>query len=535
VKELAQGSILDVSTPPQGDHRETHMSQLVLMIAKIERIDNPEKMTELWRQAMPTPNLSDMKQEHYLDEMESQVEEIGWAAMRQLMVEQWRQTDELLVEQFRQTQREVVVEDGHDTLKVVSRTGVVYLPRQVCYLPSSQKHILPGNAGLPEHEGQVTTRGLQEWACLLSRDLPFGTAGRLLGWVAHEPEIVSGTQLRRWVGRHGLLIREVEKEEVEKLEQLPNLEGLQAQLHSSKKIRRPAAWAKELNDAVEMALAQPDSTPPKGVTSSDWERVMQVRREEPTRKAEELRHLGPEVRPGEVIASVDEIVVRRPEKRSFLELGTACVRTTSGYRYLSGSITMVLRQLLLLLTLCGGIHTKIVLLGDGARWIIRFFEGRLADWTSATLIWDWYHCYKKCYDLTSLICRGRKAKQELLHLLLKYLWRGQVQEALDILEEYRSQTKNVEKLDELLKYLDARRAYIPNYQEQRQQCHYIGSAHVEKGNDLIVARRQKHQGMHWSEHTSDALAALQTLLLNGGWDLYWQGCQVLPLAIQVPS
>jgi hypothetical protein len=511
------------------------MSQLVLMIAKIERIDNPEKMTELWRQAMPTPNLSDMKQEHYLDEMESQVEEIGWAAMRQLMVEQWRQTDELLVEQFRQTQREVVVEDGHDTLKVVSRTGVVYLPRQVCYLPSSQKHILPGNAGLPEHEGQVTTRGLQEWACLLSRDLPFGTAGRLLGWVAHEPEIVSGTQLRRWVGRHGLLIREVEKEEVEKLEQLPNLEGLQAQLHSSKKIRRPAAWAKELNDAVEMALAQPDSTPPKGVTSSDWERVMQVRREEPTRKAEELRHLGPEVRPGEVIASVDEIVVRRPEKRSFLELGTACVRTTTGYRYLSGSITMVLRQLLLLLTLCGGIHTKIVLLGDGARWIIRFFEGRLADWTSATLIWDWYHCYKKCYDLTSLICRGRKAKQELLHLLLKYLWRGQVQEALDILEEYRSQTKNVEKLDELLKYLDARRAYIPNYQEQRQQCHYIGSAHVEKGNDLIVARRQKHQGMHWSEHTSDALAALQTLLLNGGWDLYWQGCQVLPLAIQVPS
>ena len=253
------------------------------------------------------------------------------------------------------------------------------------------------------------------------------------------------------------------------------------------------------------------------------------------RKAEELRRLGPVVQPGEVVASVDEIVVRRPEKRRFLELGTACVRTTSGYRYLSGSIEMVLRQLLLLLTLCGGFHAKIVLLGDGARWIIRFFEGRLADWPSATLIWDWYHCYKKCYDLTSLICRGRKTKQELLSLLLKCLWRGQVQDALDILEKYRSQAKNVEKLDELIKYLNARRAYIPNYQEQRLQRHYIGSAHVEKGNDLLVARRQKHQGMHWSEQTSDALAALQTLLLNGGWDLYWQKCQVLPLAIQVPS
>jgi hypothetical protein len=105
-----------------------------------------------------------------------------------------------------------------------------------------------------------------------------------------------------------------------------------------------------------------------------------------------------------------------------------------------------------------------------------------------------------------------------------------VQEALDILEEYRTQTKNVDKLDELIKYITYRRAYIPNYQEQRLQRHYIGSAHVEKGNDLIVARRQKNQGMHWSENTSNALAALQTLLLNGGWNLYWLKCQVVPLA-----
>jgi hypothetical protein len=87
----------------------------------------------------------------------------------------------------------------------------------------------------------------------------------------------------------------------------------------------------------------------------------------------------------------------------------------------------------------------------------------------------------------------------------------------------------------LINYLDNRRAYIPNYCDRRAQRHYIGSAHVEKGNDLIVARRQKHQGMHWSEATSDGLAALHTLLLNGGWDLYWQKHQVLPLAIQTST
>jgi hypothetical protein len=57
-----------------------------------------------------------------------------------------------------------------------------------------------------------------------------------------------------------------------------------------------------------------------------------------------------------------------------------------------------------------------------------------------------------------------------------------------------------------------------------------GSAHVEKANDLIVARRQKNRGMQWSVATSDALAALRTLMLNGGWDRYWQQREVLPVA-----
>ena len=512
------------------------MSQLILMIAKIDDFDNPEVLTEVWRGAMPAVDLNDLRPGHYLDGLESTVSEVGWKAMRHLMVEQWRLTDDLLVRRFRQEQAGTTLGDGHDPLKVASRLGVVYLPRQVCYLPGAEQHTLPGNAGLPEHAGQVTTRGLQEWVCLLPQDLPFGTAERLLGWMAHDPQVMSETQSRRWVCRHGQIIRQAEQTEVEALEKQASLDGLKAQLCEAREPRRPAAWAVELNQAVETALAQPDPQPPAGISARDWERVVQARQAETRVRAEELRRLGPQVRPGEVVASVDEIVVRRPEKRRFLELGTAYVRTVEGYRYLSGGIEMVLRQLWLLLRLCGGgVQTKILLLGDGARWILRFFQERLATWPMAALILDWYHCRKKCYDLTSLICRGRKAKAELLGLLLKQLWRGQVQDALDILAEYRPQAKNLEKLDELIQYLQKRQAFIPNYRERRSLRQYIGSAHVEKANDLIVARRQKHQGMHWSEQTSDALAALRTLMLNGGWDLYWQKHQVLPLASQVTA
>jgi Mg2+/Co2+ transporter CorB len=51
-----------------------------------------------------------------------------------------------------------------------------------------------------------------------------------------------------------------------------------------------------------------------------------------------------------------------------------------------------------------------------------------------------------------------------------------------------------------------------------------------KACDLIVAKRQKNRGMHWSEETADALAALKTVVLNRSWDLYWQNHQILPLA-----
>jgi len=47
-----------------------------------------------------------------------------------------------------------------------------------------------------------------------------------------------------------------------------------------------------------------------------------------------------------------------------------------------------------------------------------------------------------------------------------------------------------------------------NYRQRRIEGQYIGSAHVEKANDLIVARRQKWRGMKWSLETSDAQAAL---------------------------
>jgi hypothetical protein len=293
--------------------------------------------------------------------------------------------------------------------------------------------------------------------------------------------------------------------------------------------RRRSGWPVELNAAVEAALAAEQVCPPEGVSWADWKRVLAARRAEAASPVEDLRQLGPELEAQQVLLTVDEVLTRRPEPGHFLELRTARIMTKQGYRYLSGVGTVFLQHLLVVVLLCLGTLGSLLLIADGARWIRSFFLNTLAALTNKAMILDWYHLKQKCLELSSRICRSKVVKAQLLLRLYRRLWRGDVGAAIAVLEAHRHQAKNEEKLDELISYLQARTAWIGNYRQRRIEQRYIGSGHAEKANDLIVARRQKNRGMQWSLETSDALAALRTLMLNGGWDRYWQRREVLPL------
>ncbi len=61
---------------------------------------------------------------------------------------------------------------------MVSRFGAVRLRRQVRADLARHTPIMPGTAAVPAYDGVVTTRGLQEWACLLPQELPFSAIAR---------------------------------------------------------------------------------------------------------------------------------------------------------------------------------------------------------------------------------------------------------------------------------------------------------------------------------------------------------------------
>ena len=74
---------------------------------------------------------------------------------------------------------------------------------------------------------------------------------------------------------------------------------------------------------------------------------------------------------------------------------------------------------------------RLLVLADGARWIREWFEGLgLSD---GTMIVCWWHLVKRCQQDLSRACRGREHRREIESAVLKALWHGRVDEALEIL------------------------------------------------------------------------------------------------------
>ena len=252
-------------------------------------------------------------------------------------------------------------------MTVASRFGTLHLSRQICSPPQTHSHVIPGNTVLPPHNGMIITRGLQEWACLLPQALPFVSVARLLGWQTHDETILSDTTIRSLVRTHGQIIRQAEQTEVAALAIRDDLASLALKLVPHEHPPRRAGWPAELNDAVDAALAREQVRPPDGVSWADWERVLAARRAEAMCPLEDLRHLGPEVEPTQVLLTVDEVLTRTPEAGHFLELRTARIMTQRGSRYLSGVGTAFLQHLHVAVLLCLGPLRSVLLIADGAR------------------------------------------------------------------------------------------------------------------------------------------------------------------------
>jgi len=132
-----------------------------------------------------------------------------------------------------------------------------------------------------------------------------------------------------------------------------------------------------------------------------------------------------------------------------------------------------------------------------------------------TLLLDWFHVVKKFKEDLSLACKGREIRNRHLKQLLRLLWFGLVDNAKAYLTTIPSaDVKKDQVIARLIGYLDRNRKWLPCY-AMRSQLNLPNSSNpVERCNNLVTAKRQKHHGMSWSENGSYALTALNAVMAN---------------------
>jgi hypothetical protein len=90
--------------------------------------------------------------------------------------------------------------------------------------------------------------------------------------------------------------------------------------------------------------------------------------------------------------------------------------------------------------------------------------------------------------------RGKEIAGEYLGAIKPLLWRGDVDGAIALMVDAdASKVKNIEYLKKLTDYLKRVSPYIPNYAMRAHIGLRNSSGLVEKANDLVVAKRQKHE------------------------------------------
>ena len=215
--------------------------------------------------------------------------------------------------------------------------------------------------------------------------------------------------------------------------------------------------------------------------------------------------------------------IQTKKKRAYISNTIACVEKEGKSYTLNGDFPFSVFQAVLAFLLNNHlIGSQLIFWVDGNflySKIIVFFSWH----HKITVILDWYHLEKKCKELLSMACKGKQIKNPVLMKLRSLLWHGLVDQAIKLLKSLPEESiKNKKELTHLINYLEKNRPMIPVYAIRKGLGLRNSSNRVEKANDLVVAKRQKHKGISWNKIGSMGLATITSLKINNEYQKWLQ-------------
>ncbi len=193
---------------------------------------------------------------------------------------------------------------------------------------------------------------------------------------------------------------------------------------------------------------------------------------------------------GFVIVEPDEVKTKAQPSTGRKEVWTyTAVVLVAGLRYAFAEATseglwLQVSVLLLELGVLKG-ERRLLVLGDGAAWIRAWFESLGISFKAMILCW--WHLRKRCYEQMSAAGGLKERRRAFEKELLGQLWEGKVNAAIELLRGALEWVRNPAAVEELITYLEKRRAYIPDYQQRQRAGLWIASTRVEKYNDWEVS------------------------------------------------
>jgi len=227
--------------------------------------------------------------------------------------------------------------------------------------------------------------------------------------------------------------------------------------------------------------------------------------------------------------SIDDVVVKKQEttrtgnnssdvkKRKYVHNTVAHIVNAGGKYTLNGFNTIITLRYVLAFLLNNSLvdDKRFQFFTDGHKALDKCILNTFSWNNNIGLILDWYHLQKKCKEKLSMAMNGRIIRNELLRDLMPLLWHGLTQGAIDLLKNTdASLIKNKKRMAELIEYMERNRSHIPCYAVRKRLGLRNSSAIGEKMNHLVVAERQKHNGMSWSKKGSMHLAAITVIKRN---------------------
>ena len=192
---------------------------------------------------------------------------------------------------------------------------------------------------------------------------------------------------------------------------------------------------------------------------------------------------------GWVIVEPDEVKTKAQPSTGRKEVWTyTAVVLVAGLRYAFAEATaeglwLQISALLLELGVLRG-ERRLLVLGDGAAWIRTWFDG--LGIPSKVMVLCWWHLRKRCYESMSSAGGPKDRRREFEKELLGRLWQGEVEAAIGLLRGVSEWVRNPTAIEELIGYLEKRRAYIPDYEQRQRAGLWIASTRAVSYTHLTL-------------------------------------------------